>query len=92
MPLPPSRKKIYFKVVNPSDKSVDVELQVKKDFKPKKVAMQLIAPDSLQARNTLDNRDTVRPVAGKVEQNGQTIKFTLPRFSAGVVIIGGDKR
>ncbi len=79
--------KLYYKVVNPSDEPVPVQLTVKGGFTVADAKMQLVAPDSLEARNTLEDSNHIRPVADKVNVNGQSIRFTLPRWSAGVVII-----
>ena len=77
--------KIYFKVVNPTDQSVPVKLVISDTFDASSVSLQLVAPDSLSARNTLENPDTVRAEERYASLNGQTIRFTMPRISAGVV-------
>ena len=80
-------QKLYFKVVNPDDKEATVELNIKKSFAVGKTTMQIIAPDSLYAYNSLDKPHTVGPEKGKIEYDGQKIGFTMPRWSAGVVTI-----
>ncbi|OHB54232.1 MAG: hypothetical protein A2173_02560, partial [Planctomycetes bacterium RBG_13_44_8b] len=82
-------KKVYFKVVNPSDKEREVNLTLGKGFTVKKASMQIVAPGSLDARNTLKNPDAVKPNKGEVEINGQDVKFKLPSLSAAVVTIKG---
>jgi alpha-L-arabinofuranosidase len=77
--------KIYFKVVNPTDQSVPVKLVISDTFDVSSVSLQLVAPDSLSARNTLENPNTVRAEDRYASLNNQTIRFTMPRFSAGVV-------
>ncbi len=79
--------RLYIKVVNPGEKQVAVELTIKGDFPARKASMELVAPDSLGARNTLDEPKRVRPVPHKVKTLKQTIKFTMPRWSAGVITI-----
>ena len=41
----------------------------------------------LNARNTLEARDTVQAQPAAVQQEGQTLRFTLPPISCGVVEI-----
>jgi len=82
-----NRKTLYFKVVNPSKKAVPVRLAVGKSFPLGKASMKIIAPDSLGARNTLDEPNKVRPVSHEVKIDKQSVNFTMPRLSAGVVTI-----
>jgi len=82
-------RKIYFKVVNPSDTDFEVQLFIEKSFKPKKAGMQLVAPGSLKARNTLEKPNAVQPEKSKAELRGQKVRFTLPRLSVAVVTIKG---
>ena len=76
---------VYFKVVNPKDKLVDVRLVVEGGFKPAKASLKLVAPDSLMARNSLDKPDAVKAVSGQIRVEDNTVHFVLPRWSAGVV-------
>jgi alpha-N-arabinofuranosidase len=78
---------IIWKAVNPSDQTVPVELRIQDGFVPGQVQAQLVAPDSLEARNTLDNPRAVKAAAAQVETAGQTVRLTLPRWSAAVVEI-----
>jgi len=78
---------LYYKVVNPGKQPVPVVLTVKNGFRVRGAAMQLVAPDSPEARNTLDEPHKIRPVPAEVQIDGQRIRFTLPRWSAGVVTV-----
>ncbi len=49
--------------------------------------MQLVAPGSLQARNTLEEPYAVRPVPGRVTIEDGRARFELPPLSAGAVTI-----
>jgi len=80
-------KTIYFKAVNPTQQVVEVELVVEGDNIVKKASMQLIAPTSLFARNTLEEPKQVRPEPSNVQVDGRTVRFSLPAYSAGVVTI-----
>jgi len=83
--------KIYFKVVNPTDQDVAVKLVISDSFDAESASLQLIAPDSLYARNTLENPDAVRAEDCYVSLNGQIIRFTMPRISAGVVQVSREQ-
>jgi alpha-L-arabinofuranosidase len=83
--------KIYFKVVNPTDQSVPVKLVISDTFDVGSVSLQLVAPDSLSARNSLDNPNAVRVEDGYAGLNGQTIRFAMPRLSAGVVKVSREQ-
>lgn len=77
-------KRIYLKVVNPTDREVSVE--VKLDATSIRTAsMQIVAPGSLAARNSLESPHRVQPRPGDVQVVGQTIRFQMPRISCGVV-------
>lgn len=85
-------RKIYLKAVNPSDTDVEVELLIEEGFTPKKVGMQLVAPGSLNARNTLETPDAVQPGKGKADLSGQKVRFILPRLSVAVVAVEGQQK
>jgi alpha-N-arabinofuranosidase len=78
-------REIYLKAVNPSDADLEVELSIEENFELKKAGMQLVAPGSLRARNTLEKPDAVQPRIGRVELKGQKVRFALPRLSVAVV-------
>jgi alpha-N-arabinofuranosidase len=79
--------KLYYKVVNPSSEPVTVELTVKGTQPIASAEMKLVTADSLNARNTLDEPDRIRPVPAKVNTDGQSVRFTLAPYSAGVISI-----
>ncbi|MCJ7514692.1 MAG: hypothetical protein MUO89_01815 [Dehalococcoidia bacterium] len=83
--------KVYFKVVNPTDQNVPVKLVISDTFDAGSVSLQLVAPGSLSARNTLENPNTVRAEDRYASLNGQTIRFTMPRLSAGVVQVNREE-
>jgi len=80
-------KTLYFKAVNPTQQSVQVELVVEGNNTVKSASMQVIAPGDLHARNTLEEPNRVRPEPAEVQFNSHTVKFALPPYSAGVVTI-----
>ena len=79
--------KIYLKLVNPGDQAVAVEVALRGDFPLLAASMQLVAPDSLAARNTLEQPTAVQAVPAKVERTGMTARFRLPRWSVAVVTL-----
>jgi alpha-N-arabinofuranosidase len=78
---------IYLKLVNPSDREVAVEVTLRGDFPLLSAGMQLVAPDSLDARNTLEQPSAVQVEEGKVERAGMTARLRLPRWSVAVVTL-----
>ncbi len=83
-------KTVYVKAVNPTDKAATLTVEIKGDFQPGKVSMRIVAPDSLSARNSLDEPNTIRPVPGNASRKGRKIRIELPRWSAGVVTVGQE--
>lgn len=80
-------KKLCYKVVNPSAEPVQVELIVKGTQPIASAGMQLVTAESLRARNTLDEPNRIRPVSAKVSTSRESISFTLPAYSAGIVSV-----
>ena len=79
--------RIYLKLVNPAAQEVSVEVALRGDFPLLASSMQLVAPDSLAARNSLEQPGAVQAVEGKVERTGMTVRFRLPRWSVAVVTL-----
>ncbi|MHB1036629.1 MAG: family 16 glycoside hydrolase [Pirellulales bacterium] len=79
--------RLYYKAVNPANQAVRVRLTVAKGFRVGKAGLELVAPGGLQARNTLADPRAVVAVPGSISTSGQTIDFTLPPLSAGVVTV-----
>ena len=82
-------KTLYFKAVNPTNEAVPVALELGARAGGQ-ATLQVVAPGSLDARNTLDARNVVRPESAKVQREGSTLHFTLPPISCGVVEIRGE--
>jgi alpha-N-arabinofuranosidase len=78
---------IYLKLVNPTDREVNVEVALRGDFPLLAASMQLVAPDSLDARNSLERPTAVQAVEGKVERAGMSAHLRLPRWSVAVVTL-----
>jgi alpha-N-arabinofuranosidase len=78
---------LYVKCVNPRPAAAEVSLNLPESVKPAAATMQIVAPGSLQARNTLAKPDTVRAEPGQVQTDGGTTRVALPALSAAVVTI-----
>jgi alpha-N-arabinofuranosidase len=78
-------QQVFLKLVNPSDRVMEIQLAVEDGFIPAEATLKIVAPDDLKARHTLDARDTVRVVESKVQMEGANAGALLPRWSAGVV-------
>jgi alpha-N-arabinofuranosidase len=79
-------KTVCIKAVNPTDENLNVTANLVGSM-VERASMQIVAPGDVRARNTLDERHQVKPQAAPVEMDGQTVQFTLPPISCGVVQI-----
>jgi alpha-N-arabinofuranosidase len=77
----------YLKLVNPADREVAVDVTLRGDFPLLAASMELVAPDNLDARNTLEQPTAVQAVEGKVERAGMSARFSMPRWSVAVVTL-----
>jgi alpha-L-arabinofuranosidase len=80
-------KTCYLKAVNPSDAPRTVSLTVDGNYQIGPPNLQLVAPGSLQSRNSMEQPDAVRAEQGSVEVAGKQVLFTLPPLSAAVISI-----
>jgi len=80
-------KTLYFKAVNPTQGKVAVDLKLKIGFTAGDAKLRLVAPGSLQARNTLEKPHAVHAVPGRATIDDGRVWFELPPLSAGVVTI-----
>jgi len=74
-------------VVNPSAHEVALQIALRGDFPLIGAGMKLVAPDSLSARNSLEQPAAVRVVDGKIERTGMNARVTLPRWSVAVITL-----
>ena len=77
---------VFIKAVNPTQETVNVTATLTGSTIGQ-ASMHLIAPGTVNARNTLSRPDTVKPKSQSVTQEGQTVRFTLVPISCGVVEI-----
>jgi alpha-N-arabinofuranosidase len=76
---------VVVKAVNPGERDVSVEVELTGEFGLKTASMEIVAPGSLRARNTLDEPTAVKSDVGVVNIMGQSLTFDLPAYSAAVV-------
>ncbi|MAT68695.1 MAG: hypothetical protein CMJ58_04155 [Planctomycetaceae bacterium] len=76
---------VVIKAVNPQDHAVSVQVKLRGDFAPSEATMQVVAPGSLDARNTLEHPETVQPAAAAAKLADGQLTFELPAYSAAVV-------
>ena len=79
--------RIILKAVNPSGEAAQVRVDLAGSVRPLRAAMQLVAPGSLSARNTLEQPGAVGPKPAQAALQGNTISFSLPPLSAGLVSV-----
>jgi alpha-N-arabinofuranosidase len=80
-------KEIYFKTVNTNNNEINVNLLILEDIKIEKAFIEIVAPDSLSARNTLEEPNNIQPVKREAAITGHKVTFNLPSLSAAVVTI-----
>ncbi|MCE5187370.1 MAG: DUF1080 domain-containing protein [Planctomycetaceae bacterium] len=78
---------LYLKIVNADAVAKSVEYQIDGSFVPGSAHMHYVAPGDLYARNTLASPSAVHVQAKVVGFQGQTLRFRMPAYSAGVVTV-----
>jgi hypothetical protein len=80
-------KTVTFKAVNTGTEAVAVTVEIDESQKIESAEMQLIAPGSTNAQNTLTTPDTVKAAPAPVTVTGKTLEFTMPAVSVGAVTV-----
>jgi alpha-L-arabinofuranosidase len=78
---------LYLKLVNADASEKTVEYEIDASFIPESAYMHYVAPGSLYARNTLANPSDVYVRTKVVGFRGQTLRFKMPAYSAGVITV-----
>ncbi len=78
---------VFCKIVNPVDEEKEISIELNESFNLKDVEFQIVTPDSLKQRNTMENPETIIPIEGKISYKGKNINFEMPAYSCGVVRI-----
>jgi len=80
-------KTVFLKAVNPTGTPVEAVIRLDGDLAPKTATMKLVAPGGETVKNSLDQPDNIKVVAGTATVENGTVKFTMPARSLGVVRI-----
>lgn len=78
--------RVFFKAVNPGAEPLAVALTLR-GAAPRSAEFQLMAPDGLSARNTLAAPSKIAPAPGRIETDGNVLRFTMPPRSAGALTV-----
>ncbi|MBN1559480.1 carbohydrate binding domain-containing protein [candidate division KSB1 bacterium] len=76
---------VFIKAVNPTGEAIAVAVRLDGDLTPGSATMQLIAPGGERVKNTLEEPDNIKVLTAVATVEGQTVTFTMPPLSAGVV-------
>ncbi len=75
------------KIVNPVEENKSIIINIPDAIKFEKPTLTLVAPDSLNQRNTMENPESIIPLAGKVKVSNQKVTFEIPPYSCGIIRI-----
>jgi alpha-N-arabinofuranosidase len=78
-------KQVILKVVNPTEQTIEANFDLQGSFKVAQAKLSLVAPDSLTARNSLDQPNAVKPEEKPLAHEGNMVHLSLPRWSVGVL-------
>ena len=78
-------RRVFVKVVNPSENTVVFQLKTEGAFKPLRAGVQQVASGDLLAQNSLGQRERLRVVETKAKLIGSTVSFNLPKWSVAVL-------
>jgi len=81
------KQTVFLKVVNPTDTAVATAVRLDGDLMPKTATMQMVAPGGEIVKNSLKEPGNIRVIAATATVENQTVKFTMPPLSAGVVCV-----
>jgi alpha-N-arabinofuranosidase len=79
------RKDLVLKMVNTSDKAMDVHVRLSGSFLVTGGTWFQIAPDSLTAKNSLEPPNEVHPTESKMKCQDHDLEVDLPRWSVNVL-------
>jgi alpha-L-arabinofuranosidase len=81
------KQTVFLKAVNPTSTAVEAAVRFDGDLTPKTATMQLVAPGGETVKNSLEEPDNIKVVAGTATVENRTVTFTMPPLSVGVVRI-----
>jgi alpha-L-arabinofuranosidase len=79
------KESIFLKAVNPTKNPIEATIRLDGDFAAKAATIKLVAPGGETVKNSLDKPDNIKAAAGTATVNKDTVRFTMPPLSAGVV-------
>ncbi|HEX8461196.1 MAG TPA: alpha-L-arabinofuranosidase C-terminal domain-containing protein, partial [Segetibacter sp.] len=79
------RQKIFIKAVNPINEATTVRVSINGITPGWKPVLELVAPGSLQATNTLSEPDNVHVMQSAVVFKDNIVEFVLPALSVGIL-------
>ena len=83
-------RRIILKGINPTEQDGRLHVEMTGQTIPVEARMQCVMPGSLDARNTLERPWHVRAEPAAVHVDGRRVSFSLPKLSAGVVVIRAE--
>ena len=83
-------QKIYFKVINTSDTTIPVALDITGSFVPRNARLEQIAPTGLSVANSVVAADNIHVEEGNVAIDNQRVNFAIPKYGAVIVSISQD--
>jgi alpha-L-arabinofuranosidase len=81
------KQTVFLKVVNPTSAAVEAAVRLDGDLTPRTATMQLVAPGGETVKNSLEEPDNIKVIAGTAAVENRTVRFTMPPLSVGVVRI-----
>lgn len=80
-------KTLHIKVVNPADKDYFLTLNVEKTFKATSAYIEMVAPGSLTAANSIKNKDVVKVTRKNIKNTANNVSVTIPKWSANIITL-----
>ncbi len=78
---------VYFKVVNTSNGSVNITLNLDDTFVPEVADMETVASSSIYDQNTFSEPNKIDVLESDCMVSNQSVSFTVPAYSANVITV-----
>jgi alpha-N-arabinofuranosidase len=82
------KRTVVLKLVNPGKTAMVVTATLDGAFVPGSAAVQMVAPGSESARNTMQDPGAIRVMEGTAAVEGQRVRVELPALSVAAVRVG----
>ena len=83
--LSADKQNVFLKAVNPTNTTIEASIRLDGDMIPGTATMQLVAPGGETVKNSLEQPENIKVVPAVATIENSTVKFTMPKLSAGVV-------